>query len=97
MKKKLPISEEVCALDMRNSMTYIGQFIGKYNSGLTNYHVCSTEKLASTAREKKKPYLDTVIEEYENAKRSNLLNLTSFPLSGKNIVVWHNNILKKNN
>ncbi len=42
MEKKLMVHEEISALDMQNGMTYVGQFIGRFNVALTNYFIIPT-------------------------------------------------------
>lgn len=94
-KKEFPVSEEVCALDMQNGMTYIGQFVGNWNSALTNYCIISTKDIVNISNDKRKDYLEVVVKKYEGAKGKNILNKVNMPVRHSKVIVYHNNIFKK--
>ena len=78
------VHEEISALDMQNGMTYVGQFIGRFNVALTNYFIIPTLEWVKLEKQKNKSHIEVMAEEYRQRKDS--LNRNNYLIKNSKIV-----------
>lgn len=65
---KMEVSDKVARVDMPGGATYIGQFVGRFNTKMTNCLVVPTSEIMKVAGEKGVTYLQVARGFYQAAE-----------------------------